>query len=66
VEPTAHNPRSSRGTLRRYLPFVAGIVVIALVILGVNLAGGGSGKKKAATTPTSAPVSGNGPVTINA
>jgi len=65
VEPTAHNPRSSRGTLRRYLPFIAGIVVVALVIVGVNLAGGGDGHKKA-NTPTTAPGAGNGPETINA
>jgi len=63
VEPTARNPKPSGGALRRYLPFVAGIVVIGLVILVVNLASGGSDKK--ATTPTTGGAPGKGPVTLD-
>ena len=55
VEPTARNPKPARSTLRRYLPFVAAIVVIAVVIAVVNLAGGGKDKK------SSTPATGVGP-----
>lgn len=65
VEPTAHSPRPARSPLRRYLPFLAGLVVLAVVIVAVNLAGGGSDKTKPSSgTGGHASTAGAGPVTL--
>jgi hypothetical protein len=64
VEPTTPGPRPSRSALRRYLPFLAGLVVVAVVIALLNLANGGSDTKS--TTPATGSGSGKGPVTITA
>jgi hypothetical protein len=64
VEPTARNPHSRRPAWRRYLPFVAGIVVIAAALAVVNLAGGGNDTKT--TTPSTGAGAGKGPVTLSA
>ncbi len=65
MEPTAQAPKSSRSPFRRYLPFVAGIVVLAVVIAAVNLAGGGDSKKGSTSSTTGAAGSSTGPVTID-
>jgi hypothetical protein len=64
VEPTARNPKASGNPFRRYLPFLAGLVAIAAVILAVNLASGGDDPKKT-TPPSTGGAPGSGPVTIN-
>lgn len=65
MEPTAQTPKSSGRTLRRYLPFVAGVVVLAVIIAAVNLSGGGDGTKSSSSTTTGPPGSTSGPVVIN-
>lgn len=65
MEPTARTPKPTTRTLRRYLPFVAVLVVIALVIVILNVSSGGSKKNSGAPTP-STPSAGGGPVTLTA
>jgi len=65
VEPTAQSPRSSRSPLRRYLPFLAGVVVLAIVIAAINLSS--SDSKKSAPSSTTGPAgAAAGPVTLTA
>lgn len=64
MEPTAKAPKSSRSPFRRYLPFLAGLVVLALVLVAVNLAGGDS-KKDSSSTTTAPSGSSKGPVVID-
>ncbi|MGZ4675162.1 MAG: hypothetical protein ACXVJ7_11005 [Acidimicrobiia bacterium] len=65
MEPTAQAPKSGRPALRRYLPFVGGIVVLVVAIVVATMVGGGDGSGKKATTPKPSGPTG-GPVTINA
>ncbi|MBK5287091.1 MAG: hypothetical protein JJE46_01360 [Acidimicrobiia bacterium] len=63
MEPTARSPKSHRSPLRRYLPFIAGITVLALVIAGISLS-----RKSDATKPKARPAvasTGPGPVTLS-
>ncbi len=61
MEPTAHTPKSSRSPLRRYLPFIASVTVLALVVIGISL-----NQDDDPTTPKARPSAppGNGPVTL--
>ncbi len=65
MEPTARTPQSSPGPLRRYLPFIAGLVAIAIVVVAVNLTGDDTTSEP--STPTRGPAAGSrrGPVTLD-
>jgi hypothetical protein len=63
VEPTARNPKASGNPFRRYLPFLAGLVAIAVVIVAVNLAGGGD--DETSTPPSTGGGPTKGPVTLD-
>ncbi len=63
MEPTARAPKPPTSTLRRYLPFVAGLLVIALLIVILNVSSGGDTKNSGPSKPTTASA-GGGPVTL--
>ena len=65
MEPTARAPKPPTSTLRRYLPFVAGLLVIALVVVILNVSSGGDTKNSGPSKPT-VPSAGGGPVTLSA
>ncbi len=62
MEPTARSPKPNRSPLRRYLPFVAGVTVLALIVLAISLNQDDSTSK---STPRPSTPAGDGPVTIN-